>query len=326
MKMRWMARAAAGTLALAGAAAAGFAAGAQEKPKTPERTLEVNQVLRVGDRIITAEELIARIYDSEFLLGDEQRMVIPALVYLRDAALLDIEAKRLGLVLSGQEIAECTKQQVELCKAEVKRQYRDVLTWDQWLKQLGMTQEEFDSYMAERAPVILKRRVLCTYFSVATESIELYHILHKTETDADNTCTQLKQAKAGEVASTFERLAVQRSIDTYSNLNKGRIGRIYRHAWNLQPTKAEADIWALKDGEFSKPIQSPYGWHVFLRRRTYTPDAKPLAEMRAELVRAPDVEKKLADLWVLWVGNTQKYPIEQRVPGIDCKPNEKGSK
>ena len=69
---------------IAAASTAGFYAGAQGKePEKPKSTLSVNQIARVGPRIITAEQVIARTIDIEQTIKDEQaRIVTGSINYL----------------------------------------------------------------------------------------------------------------------------------------------------------------------------------------------------------------------------------------------------
>ena len=326
MQVRTGIRLAALCAALGAATAAGWAAGAQEPPRRPS-TLEVNQVLRVGDRIVTAEDLIARIRDAEMEDPKGKKFVVPSLLYLRDVALLELEAERLGLILTEEEIDKHARRQIDALKAEVKRQYQGILTWSDFVKEsYGKTEEEFEAYLRERLPVILRRRVLVNYFMQATEGVEVWRILVERESAAEEICEQLRKTGAKERLERFKELAVQKSIDAGSNLNQGRVGRVFRHAWTIDPPEGEAAVWALADGEVSKPVKSRGGYSVIMRAQTFTPSTRSFADLRAELLDAPDVDASASNTWVLYVGNTRKYPIEQRVPGIDCKPNQKAGK
>ncbi|MBX3474852.1 MAG: peptidylprolyl isomerase [Planctomycetes bacterium] len=326
MNKRLLLRAASVAFAAALVAGAGYVAGAQATPdKGAPTTLEVGQVMRVGDRIITAEDLIARIGDSERLISTDKHLVAPALAYLRDVALLELESGRLGLTISAQEAEACTQQQITNVKAEIKASSRGMLTYEQWLEQQGLTKEGFEAYIRERAPVILRKRVLVTYFRESTESLEAWHILRKTNAEAQAVYDDLMATPAARRIEKFEDLAVQKSIDTGSSLNKGRIGQIFKHSATLVPA-VESAVWALEDGAISRPVQSSYGWHVLLRRQSIRPEVKPFATQRDRLIAAPDPSEQDFNTWVRHVGVTQKYTIERRLPGFDCKPNEKASK
>lgn len=88
---------------------------------------------------------------------------------------------------------------------------------------------------------------------VQPEQIHLRHILVKTEQEANNIYNQLKEGK------DFAALAKEYSIDTPTKDKGGDLGWISKASLVPDLTKA-AD--ALKDNEFSKPVKSPFGYHI----------------------------------------------------------------
>jgi parvulin-like peptidyl-prolyl isomerase len=88
---------------------------------------------------------------------------------------------------------------------------------------------------------------------VQPEQIHLRHILVKTEQEANNIYEQLKEGK------DFAALAKEYSIDTPTKDKGGDLGWISKASLVPDLTKA-AD--ALKDNEFSKPVKSPFGYHI----------------------------------------------------------------
>ncbi len=320
----WLIRAALACL-VAGAAFAGFQVGAQQDEAAARKTtLKVNQVMRVGDEIITAEDLIARIWDYEFLLKPEERILTNSLTYLRDTALLDLESKRLNLTLTDEELDAESKRQVEHWKQWVKDRYRGMLTWEKWLEQIDMTEANFVRYLHDRSPVILKKRILINYFEQSVISLESSHILFgPTDLErARETHRTLKETPANRFAEVFEDLAVARSVDPAAGATKGRLPRVYKDDGSLVKPVADA-LWALKDGEISEPVKTEYGYHICWRRRTLTPEDKPLEELREKLIseQARDDDERRFNRWARWVFNTQKYEVERRLPGLDSKPN-----
>jgi hypothetical protein len=320
----WLIRACA---LLAAGVCAALGAGAQETlGKGEYSTLQVGQIMRVGDEIITAEELIARIWDFENVIPQDRRILAPSLSYLRDNALVDLEARRLGLTLTADEINAEAQKQVDRSKEKVKQDYRGMLPWEDWLKQIGLTNEQFEQYILDRADLILKKRMLVNYFEQTTESIESYHILVGPNELARATemHRKLKETPAAKFQEVFEDLAVTRSEDQTSNLTKGRLPRLFRNDGTLVK-EAEAALWKLKDGEFSEPVRTQFGYHIFWRRKTLTSPAKTLAELRAKLIKidARDDDEHRFHRWVRWVFNTQNYKQERRLPGYDCKPDQK---
>jgi hypothetical protein len=315
------------SLALGGAVFAGFQAGAQQTPKEePQRKLNVGEVLSVGDEVITAEDLIARIWDYEFMLKPEQRILTDSLTYLRDnVALVDLETRRMGLTLTPEEIERETARQLEHWKNYAKTESRGMMTWEDFLKQLGLTNEGFTKYLQDRAPVLLKKRVLVGYFEQTTPSIDSSHILFGPNdlARAQETYRTLKNTSKEKFSDVFEDLAVQRGVDPRAGVTRGRLPRIYEEDGTLISDVAEP-LWALKDGEFTEPIKTQYGYHICWRRQTFTPPKRPLSELRdARITEAPrENDDERFTRWVRWVINTQKYKVERRLPGLDCPPNE----
>lgn len=319
-------RAAVVALAVGAGIAAGYSAGAQPVPEKGEQTsLKPNQVMRVGDKVITAEQLLARIWDFENMLEPKDRVLAPSLAYLRDTALLELESKRLGFALTTQEIDAETKLQIERVKKQVHDQTRGMVPFEKWLERQGLTSEQFEAYIRERAYLILAKRVLVHHFEQTTPSVESSHILHKTLAEAQATHKILKETDAKRLREKFEDLAVQRSTDPGAGVSKGGLPRLYENDDTLVRPVADA-IWALKDGQFSEPVKSEFGWHVVVRWRTIVPPVRTVAEMRAQLLKEPDRDRDVEyfNRWVRWVFNTQKYPLERRLPGFDCPPDKQG--
>jgi hypothetical protein len=324
MRLHWTIRGLAVTLIAALCLWAGFEAGAQRvPPKGEANSLKPGQVIRVGDKIITAEELIARIWDFEGVLKPEERVLENSMSYLRDTALLDLEAGRLGLSISNDIIEEESDKQIENIKGMVKARTRGMMTYEEWLKQQGLDQASFEEYVRERARTIVLKRVLVRYFEETEPSIESKHILVRTLDLANNLHTRLKNTPKDKLNEVFEDLAVLHSIEPAAGVTRGKLPRVFEHDGSLVKPAADA-LWALKDGEFSEPVKTDYGYHIFKRDRTLKPERRPLSAMKDELLKAQDRpnEQEYFNRWVRWVFNTQGYVYERRLPGFDCKPNE----
>ncbi len=324
MYRQWLIRAAALALALGIGIGVGFGAGAQEVPEKGEnKTLKVNEVMRVGDKIITAEQLLARIWDYENMLKPNERVLTPSLTYLRDTALLELEGKRMSFSVTQAETNAETDKQLARIKEELRIKTRGMVPYEKWLQEQNLTQEQFENYVRERAHLILEKRVLVGYFEETTESLEASHILHRKESDAKATYDMLKSTDANKLRDVFEDLAVQRSIDPSAGVTKGRLPRLYQQDGTLVKP-AEDAIWALKNMQYSTPVQSDFGWHIFARWQTFTPEKKPLADLREALIKSEDKENDTErfNRWVRWVFNTQKYPMERRLPGWDTKADK----
>jgi len=304
----------------------GYSAGAQEVPeRSAPNSLQPGQIWRVGDQIVTSDQLVARLWDSEVLVEPDKRMLAKEMVYLRDTALIPLEARRLGGVsVTDAETQLETQNQITMLKAELKARTRGLVSYEDWLKQQGMTVEEFETYVFERARIILMKRILVRYFEETEPSIDCSHILLRTVERANDIHKRLKETSAAKLEETFEDLAVQHSEDSTAGVTRGRLPRIFQNDGTLV-AEAEEALWKLKDAEFSEPVKTDYGYHVFLRRKTYSPPRQPLSALRDKLIKAPtrENEQDYFNRWVRWVFNTQKYKVERRLPGYDCKPDQK---
>lgn len=319
---RWILRSTA-LLMVAVAAMVGYHAGAQDVPDQGQKNdLKVGQVMRVGTKVITAEDLISRVWDFERVIPQDERVLANSLTYLRDTALLDLEAERMGIKVTDAELESVTQQQLDAIKQKVKDSSRGMLPYDRWLEQQGMTKEQFEKYVRDRAYVILMKRFLVTHFEATNDSIVCSHILVQKLERAKDLHGRLKAGEAAgkNLQNLFEDLAVQHSEDPTAGVTRGRLPQIYELDGTLEKSVAEA-CFKLKDGEYSEPVQSSYGWHIVLRLQTVKRETKPFAEMRKELFDSPDVNETRFNRWVRWVFNKQGYSVERRLPGFDVKAN-----
>ncbi|MCX8042098.1 MAG: peptidylprolyl isomerase [Thermodesulfobacteriaceae bacterium] len=97
------------------------------------------------------------------------------------------------------------------------------------------------------------------------EGVKVRHILIYVPEKADNTTFQKALTKANQIYSkilkgaSFEEMAKLYSDDTTSKVKGGDLG-IIRKGETIP--EFEREIFKLKVGEISKPIRSPYGYHI----------------------------------------------------------------
>lgn len=299
---------------------AGYLAGAQgsEKPaEKPKTTLKVNEVARVGNRIVTAEQLIARIYDFEALIPDERYKVLTKSVdYLVHVNLLELEAERIGCEIKKLEIELEVKRQVSEMKKQVQDRYGGAVPWEEWLKSQNLTQERLEAYLGSRARIILLKRLIVNYFETSTESYDLAHILCKTQATAQDVWVRLQRG------ANWDDLAVKESQDIGSANQGGKLPRHYKGD-GLASEVADA-AYALKDGEYSKPVKSAYGWHIVKRNKTNMANTAKFFDRRPEFLAFPDVDDDRFGRWVRVVMSRGVYTMEFRVPGVHCEPDKQG--
>jgi len=88
----------------------------------------------------------------------------------------------------------------------------------------------------------------------------------------------------------FAKIAKEESDDTSSGENGGDLGEFTR---GKMVPPFEASAFALKPGDISEPVQSPFGYHVIQVQKH---DTKSLDEKKAEILAQlrPDVARKAA--------------------------------
>ncbi|MBR5130385.1 MAG: peptidylprolyl isomerase [Alphaproteobacteria bacterium] len=86
------------------------------------------------------------------------------------------------------------------------------------------------------------------------EEIKARHILVDSQKEAENILFQLK------AGANFATLANEKSTD--KNANGGDLGDYFTA--NMMIPEFSRPVFALKKGELSAPIKTPYGWHIVL--------------------------------------------------------------
>ena len=89
-----------------------------------------------------------------------------------------------------------------------------------------------------------------------TDEVHAFHILLKTKPQADEV---YGLAKKTEKNSDFQDLAKKHSKDPSAAQNMGDLGFFQRS--RMVPEFANA-AFGMKKGQISKPVKSPFGWHV----------------------------------------------------------------
>ncbi|MHB8536275.1 MAG: peptidylprolyl isomerase, partial [Sulfuricaulis sp.] len=82
--------------------------------------------------------------------------------------------------------------------------------------------------------------------------------------------------------SNFAAMAKKYSMDSATAAEGGDLGNVRR---GVLPKELEAVVYALKPGEVSKPVRSPYGYHL-VKLTAYTPEKRrSFAEARKDLIK-----------------------------------------
>jgi peptidyl-prolyl cis-trans isomerase C len=110
-----------------------------------------------------------------------------------------------------------------------------------------------------------------------------------TEEEALAKVQDLRKQIAG--GKDFAALAQQESDDTGSGANGGDLGFFHR---NQMVPAFETAAWALKPGELSEPVKTPFGYHLI---RVEAHETKSFDEMKPEIEKRirPDMAQKALD-------------------------------
>jgi parvulin-like peptidyl-prolyl isomerase len=171
-----------------------------------------------------------------------------------------------------------------------------------YLTGTGMTQEVF----AERVQIAWWRQQLeqeaIDAVPTSSPQVRAQHILVSNEDDA---ALALERLEAGE---NFAELAAEMSLDPGSKENGGDLGWFPKGV--MTPT-FELAAFELEPGQISKPIQSPFGFHIILvleKADDVPVEANALAQLRlrafsqllADIKQELGVERKLTHEHVAW--------------------------
>ncbi|HEA83860.1 MAG TPA: hypothetical protein ENI03_01070 [Thermodesulfobacterium geofontis] len=130
------------------------------------------------------------------------------------------------------------------------------------------------------------------------EGRHVKHILIYVPQDADNATKEKYLEKAKEIrekllkGAEFEELAKKYSDDTGSKKKGGDLG-IIRKGQTIP--EFEKEIFKLKPGEISKPIKSPYGYHL-VKVEKIIPERIPSFEEVKNLVKQDYMQKKREEI------------------------------
>jgi len=130
-------------------------------------------------------------------------------------------------------------------------------------------------------------------FSV--ETVAVYHILVKTQAEADALRKQLESGK------DFAELAKANSEDAGSTEKGGDLGTISR---GQTETEFEEEAFRLKEGEISPVVKTQYGYHI-LKGGPHGSSVKPLAEVK-EQIRQAMVQIRQQEVFQQYLADAEK--------------------
>ncbi|MBX3461168.1 MAG: peptidylprolyl isomerase [Planctomycetes bacterium] len=312
------------------AGAAGYGMGAQDKPKpAPVPTLKVNEVARVGQSVITAEDFIERLLQFEKILIPDRRnggMVYDDLIAER---MLQLEAERIELTIKPREIGNEQEVLDKAFKGEFQRWNDDLLkqqrergipesprTWLEFLRdRFNMNDGQYRGFLQRMARLNLLMRLLVNHWEESTECADAMGLRVESKQAAADL---LARAKRGE---SLANLARNNSNDTRTRDFAGRIGTVWPKDGRLD-AEVDAAFWKLNKGQYSEPIETREGWWIVLRGEGRLPNEAAIWDVRDELLKRPNVDRNRFQAWRNALAASGRYAYERRMPGWDVAANE----
>jgi hypothetical protein len=310
-------------LAIAIAAGAiGFFAGAQDTDSAkPERTLNVNEVARVGERVITAEEFIQRLVERERIYQDpDLRTATWALDSLLVDEMLRVECDRLEAWPKRRELdAEFASlnKAFEERLAEYNKGLTTPYTKEQYLeKKAGMTVLEFENQLKQVAKDNLERRLVVNYWLLSTDSADAEGLMMEEKDELGKIRARLLNGeKLGAIAMT-------NSDDMHTRASGGTIGTVSRQDGTFAP-EVEQAFWNLEEGKWSEVIKTERGYWLVRKAKFYPGNQAPFFDLREECLKRPTPADMQMIRWRHALAASGRIPYERRMPGWDVQAGEK---
>ncbi len=254
--------------------AAQGSAPAQLSPNAPPSLMDPNRVvLTIGDIKLTAadyERLVAALPQQyqAYAKGPGKRAFAENLVQMK---LLSNEAVKQNLDKSPEVQDELKFQRDDLLARAMFTHYQETAKVDD-----AAVQQYYASHQGEF------ESVKASHILVRVKGAPMPAPAGKPELTDEQALAKAQDIRKRLLAGEdFAKLAKEESDDTGSGLNGGSLGEFHRG--QMVPPFEQA-AFALKPGEISEPVKTPFGYHI-IKVETHT--TRPLAEVK------PEIEKKL---------------------------------
>ncbi|MDI6893279.1 MAG: peptidyl-prolyl cis-trans isomerase [Bacillota bacterium] len=257
----------------------------------------------VNGKVITRDQLYREMYS---------RVGADVLEEMIDAALVEQEARRQGVVVSDEEV----KQEVDRM---IQEQYSSEQAFLETLDYYGMTRVDVE---AQWRVYLAARKMLLPQIQVGDEEIQPYFEAHRDEFDQQE-AVRLRRIVAGSedearqilaelrAGADFAALARERSLDKATASEGGDMGLVGR---GELPPDLEDRAFTLPVGEWSDPVEGADGFHILevLERREAREVS--LEEVRDRVIERLQ-EEKLAEMYPEWLSSLRAAArIEYRPP------------
>lgn len=302
-------------------------------------------VAKVGERLISAEEVLARINEVEKTLGPPEQRLRQAYWYLMYLEILRAEARRLEMVVTEELRRETAKKQIEGAKAQLKSAHSGQLPWAKYLAEIGFTEESFEEMVYIRAEQVLLKRWLVWHWEFSTAKVRYLQITARSELEADEIVArvdaEMKQARAeiakaeaanpGEDGEITARAVFWPTESEYAHpdltrafmrvaTREARTTRgLTQEVFAGQPLRDEVRdllFTKLKPGEHTGAVKLDEGVWVIVMLDARSPGSKlTFAEMRESLNDRPDPNDAQYERWARAVLTSGRYDVAHRIPG-----------
>ncbi len=294
MRVRTRIAAAAAALALIVTAAGCGSGGAVAKVNGEKITREeFDSIVTVAKKQDTT---LASLKEGDPMLLQYKRMILDSMI---EAVLVRQEAKRLGIKVTDKDI--------DAKLAEIKASYPDENSFNEVVKQSGMTMEQIRQSISDQliyqalydkvapAPKISEDQIKkyyednkSTQFSKEPEA-HLQHILF-AENDKATAEKVLKEIQGG---ADFGALAAKYSTDPGSKNSGGDLGSAPTSKYVKEFQEAADE---LQVGEVSGLVKSQFGWHIIKKLGETPGGIQPYEEVK-DLIKSTLEQEARTKTW-----------------------------
>ena len=229
-----------------------YSCGSQKKEKV---------VAKVGDRVITADEL-------ERQWADASRMII------QGTSEFDRKKEIVNKMIGDQVvIIEAYKEGIDKevdVDSNFAKQKESILLTVLYKKEIADKAKVTEAEMKQE-------------YEKGNAEIHAWHILVETKEEADNIYQSLKNG------ADFAQLAKEKSIDPTAQDNSGDLG-FFR--WGKMVPEFQEVAFKLKEGEISRPVKTTYGWHIIKMVEERKVEQPPYEEAKKSFQARLDPMKK----------------------------------
>lgn len=301
-----------------------------DKEEAPVATLKKNEVARVNNRVISAEEFIQRLVLREKVIIDpDQRTAQWALDSLIIEELLNLEANRLAAVAKRRWTDEEYKALLDEWEATFKRinaavtdeQKRNGKEAKPYSREefvqlkYDMTWPQFTGYLQSVARENVIRRQVVNYWKLTTDSANAEGLYMRSEDEIKKVRERLVAGeKLGPIAGA-------ESENMHTRQSGGIIGMAYKGDGSFEPEVDEA-FWKLDKEVWSEPIKTQFGYWLVRKAKFFPGNEAPFFQLQEKCLEMPTVDDKLLLKWRHAVASSGRYAFERRMPGWDCMAGE----